>query len=290
MYTKEVENLKITQILKLTEATIENNLRLYLSVIVMLAVTSRLAEIFAGDNQYLFLVLLLATGIINITIMISTLKRIKVDKLNNTLIASKMKKGSVVKQSLMFLAFYIVTCTVLGIIIALASVVYSLLIMAVPSLNQLLYLVMLVVGIPLGIAFSALTSGIIIEIFAKNEIHHFISNAYRNVFKSKTKTFSKILFGMVLFMLISRLIMVPILLPKTNLLGEVVTSILSGCLMVVGWTYSFIVYMTSVTEKDLINVDENQNLNQNQNANQNNQNNFNNKNNTTNSEEVTRLW
>ncbi len=279
MYTKEVENLKLGQILSLVENIIERNLVLYLSAVIVITAMSQITALFINGNIYIYIIMILVSGMFTLSIKIITLKNIKVDKIDNGLIVNRTKKGNVFKQILMFLAFYIVACVILGIAISVFGILLSVLL--VP--DSIITFISVVIGIPGAILFSLLVSGIEIEVFCKNEIHHFISNSYNNIFKSKNETIKKLIIGLILLMLSSMIISLPVVMAQGNTLGMFIMTILSSCLGVIGWTYTYVVYMTSITEKDLLKNQDNQ---ENKISNETNST----INNASGSEEITRLW
>ncbi len=279
MYTKEVENLKVSQILRLVENTIENNLSLYISAIITLAVVSNLVDIIAGDNIYYYAVLLMGNAIINWAVKVFTLKTIKTDKLENSLITSRAKKGNIFKQGLIYALFYIVITFVLVIVAGIFSVAVSVIVLTIPALTQIIELILVFVGAPLVILFSLFMSAVSIEIFCKDEKSKFITSAFTNIFKSKNRTLNKLMLGLLMLLIGSMIISLPIAIPQANTFALILTSILASCLGVIGWTYTYIVYMTSITGNDLIEVQDNQNSQSNKSdiVNQN-------------SDEITKLW
>ncbi len=299
MYTKEVENLKIRQILSLVEHTIENNLALYIFSIIMLSVISFSSSYYSNDSELVYIFMLFYSAILNLVLKISLLKKIKVDKLDNKLIIARAKKGNVGMQTLMFFVFYLVLIVFLAVVLGVGSVLFAAITLPNPEVAQIVIFLLALVGIPALFVFSMFVEGIIIEIFCKNEVNKFLSQAYLNIFKSKTKTLSKFLIGILLMTLGSLLISIPSLMPQTNTIGTILMDILSNCLVIVTWTYIYVVYMTSITEKDLQTIANNVNSENDENSinQENNQsnnelgNNLNNtENNTSSSEEITRLW
>ncbi len=282
MYTKEVENLKISQILKIVENIIESNLSLYLAGIITLTIMSSLFDFVAGDNIYLIIILLFANAIVTWAVKVVTLRGLKADKLENSLILARVKKGNIVKQGLIYAAFYIVTGIVLGIIMTIIMLIVSAIVLVVPALGNLVSFLVLLVALPLSIMFDTLISGITIEVFCKDEKSKFIINAYNNIFKSKNTTFRKLLLGFLMLMVAMMVVSAPIAIPQANTFTLLLISLLSSFITVIGWTYVYVVYMTSITDKDLVEVNESQNT-QNNISNTNNQN-------SVNSDEVTRLW
>ncbi len=289
MYTKEVENLKLREIFRLVENIIESNLRLFLTVVAIITVISYVITYFISGDATFFVFGVVLNAVLTLIIKVITLKSIKIENAGNSLITNRAKKGRTGIQVLMYTVFNIVATILATIVVLGMGMLYSTINLANQAIGNLFIIVALIIFIPISIVFSMCVEGIFMEIFCKDEVNKFISNAYNNIFKSKTNTASKLIIGTILLICVSIIISIPTLIAENNYFGTAISSILSSCFVVVSWTYVYVVYMTSITARDLENADNSQNNLNNPNNNTNNTLN-NTINNTSSSEEITRLW
>ncbi len=261
MYTNKVENLKIREVFRLTENTIENNLGLYLTAVALLSILSFMYDVLVIDNVVSILLIALINALLALVVKVITLKKIKIDKIGNELISSRVKKGSIGMQILIANVFYFVVISIGIALMLLISEIYILIANNNLDLGLLFIGIITLILIPISIVFTMWLEGIVIEIFCKNEVNKFISKAYLNIFKSKTDTLKKLLLGFLLLLATYTVMGMVITMPQNNDFGMIIITILSNCIAVVAWTYTYIVYMTSITEKDLISVESTTNNN-----------------------------
>ncbi len=281
MHTKEVENLKMREIFRLVENTIENNLRLYLTAVAGLSLLNIGGSLSVASTNYnMILLTYLIVSVLGFVLKIATLKKINIDDTGTTLIKSRVKNGKIAMQIFMCIVFSTALIFILGIATVVIALIYSAIALLSSELGMVVLEIIVLMLIPIGFAISIWIDGIYLEIFCKGETQKFISKSYSNIFKSKTKTFNKLLFGNIMDSAVAIIIVTILTLPQSNTFGMIIMTILYSCFYVIFWTYTYVVYMTSMTETDIVNIN-NEQIKQDTN---------NKINNTSSSEEITRLW
>ncbi len=242
---ENIEHYKVGDLLKFTELVLEKNYKLYLGIIVVLTIVQSLMSFIPIESDIVYLSITNITVLVTIGFVVFILKKVKIDA---DIIEKRRQKGNIVKQILVLLAYYFMLVAIIGV------VVFA--ILSVASINEYLTAVvalgLLLLSLPLlglGIYMSVCSEAMLYEVFIKNNAKlSVLKTVLFNMHKSKNRTFLKMLVSSFIAIAVSIVLTLIAVATMENYLMVFVVNALNVTVTLFLYTYSFIVYMSAVTE------------------------------------------
>lgn len=249
---KTIETFRFAELLKTSETVIERNLKLYGVSIGVLVILQFLFLFFNLGNMYVLYGSMLFEALVTFVLKIIIFKKVDTgfDYVDN-----KRQKGNVFRQVLNLILIYVVFLIIVAILsVALVFIVKALSsILSDENIVMILLIALNLAIIPstvLLLYISIIFDSLAIEVFIKNNIKFSaIKTTLKNINNGINGTLAKLLAGMGVSLILNTFVFICSSFSYRSVFMQVVFSLLLIMCNVFIWTYSYIVYMTSVTDK-----------------------------------------